>query len=64
MTLLHPSQRCQMGSIQADSEQGTVSQWQEPKSFGKEALNLCLGEYFRPSMTVNFHPPTGNTSHQ
>jgi hypothetical protein len=53
-----------MGSIQADSEQGTVSQWQEPKSFGKEALNLCLGEYFRPSMTVNFHPPTGNTSHQ
>jgi hypothetical protein len=50
------------GSIHADSEQGTVSQREERKSFGKEALNLCLGEYFRPSMTVNLHPSNGNTS--
>ncbi len=52
------------GCIQADGEQGTVSQRQERKSFGKEALNLCLGEYFCPSMTVNLHPPTDNTSLQ
>jgi hypothetical protein len=52
------------GSIQADGEQGAVPQREERKPLGKKALNLCLGEYFRPSMTIDLHPSTGNTSLQ
>lgn len=35
---------------------------EDPPPRGKEALNLCLREYFCTSMTLNLHLPTGNTS--